>query len=57
MHCALFPYMAHMALSAPNALYGPEDLMRTTLAMILQNQSVATYVRTMVSHRARTMIG
>lgn len=37
-----------MASNAPNALYGPEDLMNTVLAMCSQNQFVATCVRAMV---------
>ncbi|MBI1658870.1 MAG: transposase [Thaumarchaeota archaeon] len=49
--------MAHLASSAPNALYGPEDLMDMTLAMCSQNQFVATCVRAMARHRTRTMTG
>ena len=55
MHRTLLPHMAHMASSAPNALYGPEDLMDMTLAMCSQNQFVAACFRAMVRHRTRTM--
>lgn len=57
MRRTLLPHMAHMASAAPNALYGPGDLMDTTLAMCSQNQFVATCVRAMARHRTRTMTG
>ena len=57
MRRTLLPHMAHLASSAPNALYGPEDLMDMTLAMCSQNQFVATCVRAMARHRTRTMTG
>ena len=49
--------MAPMTSNAPNALYGPEDLLNTVLAMCSQNQFVATCVRAMVRRRAPTMTG
>ena len=57
MRRTLLPHVAHMASSAPNALYGPDDLLDTTLAMCSQNQFVATCIRAMVRHGARTMTG
>ncbi|MCE2509249.1 MAG: hypothetical protein J4G04_08170, partial [Nitrosopumilaceae archaeon] len=57
MRRTLLPHVAGMASSAPNALYGPEDLMNMILAMCSQNQFVATCVRAMRRHRARTMTG
>ena len=57
MRHTLLPHVAGMASSAPNALYGPGDLMNMTLAMCSQNQFVATCVRAMRRHRARTMTG
>ena len=57
MRRTLLPHMAHMASAAPNALYGPGDLMDMTLAMCSQNQFVATCVRAMARHRTRTMTG
>ena len=53
----LLPHVAHLASSAPNALYGPGDLMDVALAMCSQNQFVATCVRAMARHRTRTMTG
>ena len=43
MRHTLLPHVAGMASSAPNALYGPGDLMNMTLAMCSQNQFVATW--------------
>ena len=56
-HRTLLPHMAHMTSSAPNALYGPEDLMNTALVMCSQNQFVATAIRMMARHGMRTMTG
>ena len=49
--------MAHMTSSAPNALYGPEDLMDTALAMCSKNLFVATAIRMMARHGMHTMTG
>ena len=57
MRLTLLPHMAHMASSAPNALYGPEDLMNITLAMCSQNQFAAMCVRAMRRHGQQTMTG
>ena len=57
MHCTLLPHISHIASSAPNALYGPEDLMDIMLAMCTQNQFVATCVRMMGRHGAPIMTG
>ena len=51
----LLPHMAHMTSSAPNALYGPEDLLNTALAMCNQNQFVTTAIRAMMRHGVHIM--
>ena len=53
----LLPHLAHMASSAPSALYGPVDLMNTALAMCSRNQFVATSIQAMARHGMRTMTG
>ena len=57
MRHTLLPHISHITSPAPNALYGPEDLMDTMLAMCTQNQFVATCVRAMGRRGAPTMTG
>ncbi len=57
MRRTMLPHMAHLASAAPNALYGPQDLMDVALAMCSQNQFVATCVRAMARRRVQTMTG
>ena len=57
MRHVLLPHVSHIPSSAPNALYGAEDVLDTMLAMCTQNQFVATCVRMMARHGAPTMTG
>lgn len=53
----LLPHISHIPSSAPNALYGPEDVMDTMLTMCTRNEFVATCVRMMARRGAPTMTG
>ena len=57
MRHTLPSHISHITSPAPNALYGPEDLMDVMLAMCTQNQFVATCVRAMGRRGAPTMTG
>ena len=57
MRRTLLPHISHITSSAPNALYGPEDLMDAMLTMCAKSQFVATCVRAMKRRGAPTMTG
>lgn len=53
----LLVYLSQITSPAPNALYGPEDLLDALLGLCSRNQFVATCMRAMRRHGVRAMTG